>query len=97
MEKEIQEILGRFKSHEDNTFQTVQALKQLYELQIKPIGKEFLFEEKAIKMKDGDTAVWTDGLALSSDTEPHCAFSLINNNWYRVTVQQIPKPTKLNT
>jgi hypothetical protein len=44
------------------------------------------FEHTAVDLKDGSTAVWTDGLSLNSDNDRHCHYKLEGGQKYKVVV-----------
>jgi len=44
------------------------------------------FEHTAVYLKDGSTAVWTDGLSLNSDNDRHCHYKLEEGQKYKVVV-----------
>lgn len=44
------------------------------------------FEHTAVDLKDGSTAVWTDGLSLNSDNDRHCQYKLEGGQKYKVVV-----------
>jgi hypothetical protein len=44
------------------------------------------FEHTAVDLKDGSTAVWTDGLSLNSDNDRHCHYKLEEGQKYKVVV-----------
>jgi len=44
------------------------------------------FEHTAVDLKDGTTAVWTDGLSLNSDNDRHCRYKLEGGQKYKVVV-----------
>lgn len=44
------------------------------------------FDAVAKDQANGDTAVWTDGVALSSDNDRHCAYKLEDGARYKVVL-----------
>lgn len=46
------------------------------------------FEHTAVDLKDGSTAVWTDGLSLNSDNDRHCQYKLEGGKKYRVVLYE---------
>jgi len=44
------------------------------------------FEHTAVDLKDGSTAVWTDGLSLNSDNDRHCQYKLEGGQKYKVVL-----------
>ncbi len=44
------------------------------------------FEHTAVDLKDGSTAVWTDGLSLNSDNDIHCQYKLQAGQKYKVVL-----------
>ncbi len=44
------------------------------------------FEHTAVDLKDGSTAVWTDGLSLNSDNDRHSQYKLEGGQKYKVVV-----------
>lgn len=59
--------------------------------------KVFEFTAEALDIKEGKsrkvnaTSAWTDGLSLSSDHDPICAYRLKPGKHYRITVQELDK------
>ncbi len=47
------------------------------------------YEAIAIKLKDGNVAVWTDGVSLQADNEHPCFLCLQEGKKYRVTIEEI--------
>jgi hypothetical protein len=52
------------------------------------------FEAVAVKMKDGNVGVWTDGVMIQSDhlTHPlgdYCFHKFVPGNKYKITIEKI--------
>ena len=47
------------------------------------------FEHTAVDLKDGSTAVWTDGLSLNSDNDRHCQYKLEGGQKYKVVLYKV--------
>lgn len=49
----------------------------------------YSFEAIAIKLNDGETGAWTDGIGIFSDNAEYAAYKLKQGKKYRITIQKL--------
>lgn len=68
----------------------VEENSQLKE-RVKELEVDMSFESKAVKLNNGHTAVWTDGVSFDCDNENHAAYYLNEGKKYRISIKHLTK------
>ena len=99
IEEHIKEIEKNIMEYQhENGFETAFDFMNESLASIKALVKDYdslhlvmpctTFEHTAVDLKDGSTAVWTDGLSLNSDNDRHCQYKLQRGKKYRVVLYE---------
>ena len=51
--------------------------------------KGISYTSKAVKLKDGNTAVWTDGVSIQCDHEHFCFYKFKPGRTYKITIEKV--------